>query len=67
VIEEYDTTEPVVPALPENYIERAVTAFVAGGHGRQGKIGRARSLLVDARPMITFAVDWLENTAARFG
>ncbi|WP_420137141.1 aminoglycoside 3-N-acetyltransferase [Sphingomonas sp.] len=64
MVEEYDTTEPVVAALPENYIEQAVTAFVAQGYGRQNRIGGAASLLVDARPMLSFAIEWLEHAAA---
>ena len=31
VVEEFDTTEPVMEGLPENYIEQIVTAYVAGG------------------------------------
>jgi hypothetical protein len=34
-VEEFDTTEPIVEGLPENYIEQIVTAYVAGGAGRQ--------------------------------
>ncbi|MFS0738558.1 aminoglycoside 3-N-acetyltransferase [Sphingomonas sp. 1P06PA] len=63
MIEEYDTTEPVIDGLPEDYIERIVTDFVAGGGGRQGLIGHAPSLLVDARPMLAFAINWLEDRA----
>ncbi|MFM9828308.1 MAG: aminoglycoside 3-N-acetyltransferase [Sphingomonas sp.] len=60
-IEEFETGDPVHEALPENYIERIVTAYVGSGGGNQGLIGRAPSLLVDARPMLAFAVDWLES------
>ncbi len=59
-IEEFDTTEPVVAGLPENYIEQIVTAYVNCGGGRQGKVGLAPSLLVDAQPMLAFAIAWLE-------
>jgi len=59
-IEEFDTTEPVVAELPENYIEQIVAAYVGSGNGHQGMIGLAPSLLVDARPMLAFAVEWLE-------
>ncbi|MFW2854182.1 aminoglycoside 3-N-acetyltransferase [Sphingomonas sp. TX0543] len=63
-IEEFDTTEPVVEGLPENYIEQIVTAYVAGGSGREGSIGLAPSLLVDARPMLAYAIEWLEARSA---
>lgn len=63
-IEEFDTTEPPTGHLPEDYIERIVTAYVAAGSGRQGHIGLAPSLLVDASPMLAFAIDWLEARRA---
>ena len=64
-IEEFDTTEPVLDGMPENYIERIVTAMVEQGGGRQGLIGHAPSLLVDAAPMLSFAIAWLEDWAAQ--
>ena len=63
VTEEFDTTEPVVDGLSENYIEQIVTAYVASGNGHEGTIGLAPSLLVDARPMLAFAIEWLEARA----
>lgn len=59
-VEEFDTTEPVIEGLPDDYIEQIVTAYVAGGAGSEGLIGLAPSLLVDAEPMLAFAIDWLE-------
>jgi len=66
-MEEFDTTEPVVDGLLENYIEQIVTAYVASGSGREDTIGLAPSLLVDARPMLAFAIEWLEGHAGRMG
>lgn len=66
-IEEFDTSEPIVDGLPEDYIERIVTAFVGQGNGRHGAIGRAPSLLVEAGPMCSFAVSWLERAAGVLG
>lgn len=63
-MEQFDTTEPVVEGLPENYIEQIVTAYVAGGNGNEGMIGLAPSLLVDARLMLAFAIEWLEARSA---
>jgi aminoglycoside 3-N-acetyltransferase len=62
-MEEFETGDPVHEDLPENYIEQIVTAYVESGGGRQGAIGLAPSLLVDARPMLAFAIDWLETFA----
>lgn len=62
-MEEFETGDPVHEDLPENYIEQIVTAYVEGGGGTQDMIGAARSLLVDARPMLNFAIQWLEAWA----
>ena len=64
-VEEYDTTEPIVEGMPENYIEQIVTAFVQQGGGTQARIGRAPSLRVDAASMLAFAVEWLERWTPR--
>jgi aminoglycoside 3-N-acetyltransferase len=63
VIEEFDTSDPCIPALPDNFIERIVGDYLATGAGRQGKIGQAPSVLVDAADIIPFAVAWLECIA----
>lgn len=59
-IEEFETGDPVHAALPEYYIERIVTDYVAAGSGQQGLIGDAPSLLVDDRPTLDFAIRWIE-------
>lgn len=64
-IEEFETGDPVHEALPDNYIEQIVTAYVDSGGGNHGLIGAAPSLLVDARPTLDFAVRWLELSATR--
>jgi aminoglycoside 3-N-acetyltransferase len=65
--EEFETGDPVHAALPDNYIEQIVTAYVESGGGDQGSIGAAPSLLVDARSILTFAVRWLEAWAVEHG
>lgn len=65
MVEEFDTSVPVVPGLPEAYFADVVREFLARGQGAQGPIGGAPSLLVDAVPICTLAVEWLErNTGA---
>lgn len=54
------TTLTVIAILPEDYIEQIVKAYVASGAGFENLIGLAPSLLVDAKPMLAFAIDWLE-------
>lgn len=64
MIEEFDTGDPIVEGLAEDYFAEIATEFLAMGQGRQGLIGAAPSVLVDAAPIIAFGIDWLES---RFG
>ena len=63
MIEEFDTSEPCVPALPDNFIEQIVSAYLATGAGRQGEVGAASSVLGEAAAIVPFAVDWMERVA----
>lgn len=67
MIEEFETGEPVVPGLPDDYFATVVRAFLATGSGTQGLIGEALSALVPAAPICRFAVEWLERNAGRMG
>ncbi|MFN3047235.1 aminoglycoside 3-N-acetyltransferase [Pseudomonas alloputida] len=64
MIEEFDTGDPIVGGLAEDYFAEIVTEFLAGGQGRQGLVGAAPSVLVDAAAITAFGVSWLET---RFG
>lgn len=64
MIEEFETAEPVVAGLPDDYFAAIVTRFMETGRGASGPVGDAPSLLVDARTIVAFAVGWLEE---RFG
>lgn len=59
--EEFDTSFPVVDGLPDDYFATVVSAFLATGSGREGRVGDAPSVLVPARDIVAFAVDWLER------
>jgi aminoglycoside 3-N-acetyltransferase len=63
MIEEFDTSKPCVAALPDNFIERIVTDYLETGAGRQGMVGQAQSVLVEAADILPFAVAWLERVA----
>ncbi|CAN7447316.1 aminoglycoside 3-N-acetyltransferase [Bosea sp. LjRoot237] len=63
MIEEFDTGDPIVDGLPEDYFAEIVTEFLASGQGRQGLIGAAPSALVDAAAITGFGISWLK---ARF-
>ena len=62
--EEFDTGDPVVPGLDDDYFEDIVEEFLASGEGRRGLIGNAPSVLVQAAPIVRFAVNWLEQRFA---
>ncbi len=61
--EEFDTSA-VPDGMADDYFATIVTDFLATGQGWQGRIGNADSVLVDARPMVEFAVAWMEQRLA---
>lgn len=61
MVEEFETGEPVVPGLADDYFAHIVTDFLASGQGRQGKVGEAASVLIEAAAITRFAVAWLEG------
>ncbi len=63
--EEFDTSDPVVDGFAEDYFATIVEAFLGGGGGTRGTIGRAPSVLVDAAAIVPFAVRWMEAGAPR--
>lgn len=64
MVEEFDTSDPVVDGLPEDYFATIVREYLATGVGSEGDVGQAPSVLVDAAGITAFAVKWLET---RFG
>lgn len=64
MVEEFDTSVAVVPGLADDYFIEVVEGFLAAGQGLRGEIGEAPALLVEAKPICSFAVAWLEQ---RFG
>lgn len=62
--EEFDTSDPP-DGLADDYMAEVVEAFLATGQGRRGVIGRAGSVLVEAAPIVAFAIDWLEHRLGR--
>jgi aminoglycoside 3-N-acetyltransferase len=63
LVEEFDTSDPVVEGLAEDYFAIVVSEFLDSGQGKRGFIGSAPSVLVDAASICAFAVDWLERNA----
>lgn len=64
-IEEFDTGDPIVEGLAEDYFADIVEQFLATGRGRRGRVGAAPCVLVRARQIVRFAVDWLETRVRR--
>lgn len=64
MIEEFDTGDPIVEGLDEDYFAAIVSEFLASGQGRRGLVGTAPSVLVEAKTITAFGVNWLET---RFG
>lgn len=64
-LEEFDTGDPVIEGLPDDYFGTIVEAFLATGEGKRGLIGAAPSVLVEAKAIVAFAVDWLERRYQR--
>lgn len=60
-ITEYDTADPVVDGLDDDYFATIVSEFLATGQGQQGQVGDAPCVLVPAAAMTSFAVHWLES------
>ncbi len=61
MIEEFDTSDPIVPGLPDDYFGDVVREFIAIDSSSQGLVGDAPSVLISAAPIVKFAVEWLEG------
>ena len=61
MIEEFDTSDPVVPGLADDAFSQIVESFLASGHAARGSVGGAPSVLVEAAAITGFAVAWLEE------
>ncbi len=60
-IEEFDTGDPVISAAPEDYFEDIVRGYLSLDGSDTGPIGNAKSYLLDASRLHTFAVEWMEK------
>lgn len=60
-IEEFDTLEPISNIFDDGHFEEIVKDFCKNNANSQGKIAKAKSLLVDANDINKFAIEWLEN------
>lgn len=63
-IEEFDTADPP-EGFADDYFGTVVEDFLATGSRARGKVGDADCVLVEAAPMLAFAVEWIERNAPR--
>jgi aminoglycoside 3-N-acetyltransferase len=60
-IEEFDTTNGIVPWPAGDYFEALVREYIESGEAQSGQVGAAQSCLLDARALHEFAVRWMES------
>lgn len=58
--EEFDTTNGIVD-WPDNYFETIVKDYLATHPAQTGKVGGAKSYLLDAQSLTQFGVQWMEE------
>jgi aminoglycoside 3-N-acetyltransferase len=61
MVEEFETSLPIVRGLSDDYFATIVEEFLASERGVQGAVGEASITMVDAAEITAFAVDWLED------
>ncbi len=64
-IEEFDTSDPVVPTMPEKLFAAIVGNFLKMGSASSGRVGRATSHLLPAEDLVTYAVSIMERDYGR--
>ena len=60
-IEEFDTANPVVSSMPDDYFARITQQFVDAGYAQTGRVGQAPSVLLPAREFVSYAVNTMEH------
>jgi aminoglycoside 3-N-acetyltransferase len=62
-MEEFDTAEPCHASWPSDLFRRLVDAFLATTGNSGARIGSAESHLIDARPLLAFALERMQGLA----
>ena len=61
MIEEFDTSRPVVSGMPERFFASVVEEFLATGAASSGLVGQALSYLLPAKELVSHAVSVMER------
>jgi aminoglycoside 3-N-acetyltransferase len=59
--EEFDTSNPVHDALPDDCFERIARDYLAAGRGAAGRVAQAESHLFNGPDLVKFGIDWIER------
>lgn len=62
-MEEFDTAEPCHPRWPPDLFRQITDAFLARTGNAGGRIGDAQSHLLDAQPLLAFALEFMRDLA----
>lgn len=60
-VEEFDTSEPVIENMPEDYFAQITQQFINTGGAQTGKVGNATSFLLPSQAFVKFALDKMER------
>lgn len=61
MIEEFDTSRPVVSGMPERFFASVVGDFLATGAASSGRVGQSLSYLLPAKELVSHAVSVMER------
>ena len=59
-----DDSDGIVDWPGEDYFKLILEAYLAGGRGAHGRVGGARSELLDARDFTAFGIQWMADRFA---
>jgi aminoglycoside 3-N-acetyltransferase len=61
LVEEFDTSDPVVETMPPKIFEKITQTFIASQSGKAGRVGQAEAHLLPAKELVEFAVSFMER------
>jgi aminoglycoside 3-N-acetyltransferase len=61
LVEEFDTSNPVVETMPPKIFEKITQAFISSQPCKSGRVGQAEAHLLPAKELVDFAVSFMER------